>query len=157
MLRTLILSIIRFYQRRLSPHKGFSCAYSDLTGRASCSHLGFRAVRRFGALSGLAIARRRTALCGVAYRRYAPVTARHLRSQRGDCDPGCDLPCDCESPGGKGLSRFCNCAQFCDCGGCDWGSRDQKRGKKRAREDAVHLPPRRMHPGAARPADRTGP
>jgi putative component of membrane protein insertase Oxa1/YidC/SpoIIIJ protein YidD len=148
MLRTLILSLILFYQRRLSPHKGFTCAYSDLTGRASCSHIGFRAVRRFGALSGLAMAQRRTALCGIAYRRYAPVTARHLRSQRGDCDPGCDLPCDCEAPSGKGLSRFCSCAQYCDCGGCDWGSRDRSRKRKRAREDEVYIPPRRTPPGA---------
>jgi putative component of membrane protein insertase Oxa1/YidC/SpoIIIJ protein YidD len=148
MLRTLVLSLILFYQRRLSPHKGFTCAYSDLTGRASCSHIGFRAVRRFGALSGLAMAQRRTALCGIAYRRYAPVTAWHLRSQRGDCDPGCDLPCDGEAPSGKGLSRFCSCAQYCDCGSCDWGSRDRSRKRKRAREDEVYIPPRRTPPGA---------
>ena len=40
---------IRFYQRRLSPHKGFCCAYRAHTGRRSCF---YRAVplRQVGAV-----------------------------------------------------------------------------------------------------------
>jgi putative component of membrane protein insertase Oxa1/YidC/SpoIIIJ protein YidD len=42
------LLAIGLYQKYLSPHKGFCCAYRTHTGRAGCSALGFRAVRRYG-------------------------------------------------------------------------------------------------------------
>lgn len=141
-MRSLLLAAIRAYQRHLSPHKGFCCAYRAHTGRASCSALGFRAVRRHGVLAGLAILRRRTYLCGVAHRRHAPVRHRPLPGQRGDCDIGCDLPCDssCELPSGKSVSRLCDLASCCDCGSCDWPER--KRNKKRDEEQYVYIPPR---------------
>ena len=40
------------YQRYLSPYKGFCCAYRAHTGRASCSALGARVIRRHGLLAG---------------------------------------------------------------------------------------------------------
>lgn len=93
-MRRLFLAAIRTYQRYLSPYKGFSCAYRGLTGRRSCSELGFRAIRRHGIRAGLAILRQRTHLCGVAHRRQPPFHASAFHSQRGFCDPGCDLPCE---------------------------------------------------------------
>ena len=48
LLRALALRAIGLYQRHLSPRKGFACAYRARTGGASCSELGFRAIRRFG-------------------------------------------------------------------------------------------------------------
>ncbi|WP_442947238.1 hypothetical protein, partial [Noviherbaspirillum sp.] len=107
--------------------------------------LGFRAVRRFGALNGLSMLRRRLYLCGVAYRRYASppkqiqgqLRKRPHRSQRGDCDPGCDLPCDI---GGKSCLQKFDFIGCCDCGGCDWP--DRKR-KNASQEEYVHIPPRR--------------
>ena len=52
-LRCLALCAITFYQRCLSPAKGFSCAYRFHTGCQSCSVLGYRAIRRFGVWRGL--------------------------------------------------------------------------------------------------------
>lgn len=91
--KTLALIAIRLYQRFLSPYKGFCCAYAALTGRASCSALGYRAIRRFGVRLGLAVLDQRLHRCSLAARRpqrlnrYGP-----LSRQAGSVS--CDLPCD---------------------------------------------------------------
>ena len=71
-MRRFLLAAIRAYQRYISPYKGFSCAYREHTGHASCSTFGFRAVRKFGVFRGLIMQRERTSLCGVAQRRIRP-------------------------------------------------------------------------------------
>lgn len=128
-MKHLLLAAIRIYQRFLSPHKGFRCAYRAHTGRASCSTLGYRAVRRHGVFGGLGLLRERTDRCGVAHRR---LTVRPAALQRGDCD--CDLPCDC------GLADA-----------CDLFRRDKdKPGKKQKGKHYTYVPPR----APARPRDR---
>lgn len=62
-MRRFALEAIRIYQRHVSPRKGFSCAYRSHLGRFSCSTLGYRAIRRYGLLKGLAVLRQRTSLC----------------------------------------------------------------------------------------------
>lgn len=141
LLRRLALRSIRFYQRHLSPLKGFSCAYRVHTGRASCSGLGFRAIRRYGVWHGLGVLRERTHLCGVAYRRYRPVVPCRPHAQAGFCDvpacdcgmPSCDLPgcqiqscappnpCEghdcahpCDSPGTSTAHQGSRCPSLCD-------------------------------------------
>lgn len=141
-MRTLILAAIRGYQRYVSPHKGFCCAYRKHTGRQSCSALGFRAVRRYGVLQGLKVLRRRMYLCGVAYRRFS-VSPRHpFGYQRGFCDIGCDVPCDCDCHL-PSLDGCFSCADFCDCG-CDWPSRD----RKNEQDQYVHIPPKASSNGS---------
>jgi len=125
-MRAFVLAAISAYQRYLSPRKGFCCAYRAHTGRKSCSTLGFRAVRRYGVVLGLTVLRRRLYLCGVAHRRYAVPCRRPLRSQRGDCDVGCDLPVDAIS--------------CCDAGSCDWPDLHQTR-KRNDSERHMHIPP----------------
>jgi uncharacterized protein len=139
-MRRVVLAAIRAYQRYVSPYKGFCCAYREHTGRAGCSAVGYRAVRRHGVFSGLAIARQRAFLCGVAHRRYRIQHVQALHAQRGVCDVGCDLPCDggCDLPSGRGLSKACDILSCCDCGSCDWP--DRKR-KSREAERYVHIPP----------------
>lgn len=127
-MRAFFLAVIRFYQRFISPRKGFRCAYHAHTGRQSCSHLGFRAVRRYGALAGAVVLRQRLYLCGVAHRRYAPLHRRPPLAQRGDCDIGCELPCDILG----------------NCGGCDWPERKRK---DKYSEQAVYLPPKNQRGG----------
>lgn len=153
-LRDLALLAIRGYQRFLSPYKGFCCAYRSHTGRCSCSTLGFRAVRRYGTLRGLAVLRRRMYLCGVAHRRYAPMPtrpARPPRAQRGDC--ACDLPCDFGGGGASGAGD-CDAGDVLNgcsnCQGCDWpsSSKRKERDYRRYHRDAknerhVYVPPAR--------------
>jgi putative component of membrane protein insertase Oxa1/YidC/SpoIIIJ protein YidD len=40
----LALAAIRCYQRRISPHKGFSCALRVATGGAGCSAYGYAVI-----------------------------------------------------------------------------------------------------------------
>ena len=138
--RPIILAAIRAYQRYVSPYKGFCCAYRHHTGRASCSALGFRAVRRYGVIAGLSVLRARMKLCGLAYRRNTPARPLPLFSQRGECDLSCDMPCDSgwDLPSGSGISRLCDLASYCDCGSCDWPERKRK---NKEREEHVYLPP----------------
>ncbi len=89
-MRNLLLSLIRLYKRLLSPRKGFSCAYRVNTGQASCSTLGFRAIRRFGSAKGLSLLHKRMRLCKASAQQRQLNSTRPLRTQRGDCD--CALP-----------------------------------------------------------------
>ncbi|MFC5476909.1 membrane protein insertion efficiency factor YidD [Massilia suwonensis] len=129
---SLALRAIRGYQRYLSPHKGFSCAYRCATGRDGCSGYGYRVIGRFGLLAGLKLLRRRLRLCGETNRRHHVVPNPVLYYQRGDCDPGCggdcvpDLPCSGRSAGsclGDFLSGLCDCS-------CEPGSRAEEQKRK---------------------------
>ena len=84
---------IRGYQRYLSPHKGFNCAYRCATGRDGCSGYGYRVIERFGLMIGCALLRRRLTLCGDTGRKRALAVNPVLHYQRGDCDPGCSADC----------------------------------------------------------------
>lgn len=152
-IRRLALWAIRGYMRFISPYKGFRCAYRVYTGGASCSQLGYRAIRRHGLVRGFGLLRARTYRCGVAHRRYAAHSGTPGGKQRGDCDPGCDFPCDgcADRPTWRWLSRWADALSCCDIGSCDWPSRDSKRGKDGKRRGFL---PRRSRHGKADAADR---
>jgi len=164
----LALVAIRFYQRHLSPLKGYGCAYRVHTGCASCSHLGYRAIRRYGLWIGLPVLQQRLHRCAVAHARFGlhggrqartPPPGRALSGQAGVCDLACDLPCSapCELPCAAPLDAIdWDCLGFaCDVGDCCNGWRR----KKVAKDDAlVHIPlgsrrPRR--PASSSPAEST--
>jgi putative component of membrane protein insertase Oxa1/YidC/SpoIIIJ protein YidD len=135
-MKLLALRLIEFYKRHVSPRKGFSCAYRCHTGRASCSTLGYRAIRRHGVLRGVGLLRQRLHLCGVAHRRWSP-PARPLKAEAGLCDMGCDVPCDLSFPVEVGDAlQICDCP--CDCG--DWGDRSKRRKRD---EKYAYIPPAR--------------
>ncbi len=122
MLKMLALLAIRFYQRFISPHKGFSCAYRLHTGRSSCSALGYRAIRRWG-LAGRAVLQLRFERCRWANQQQ-PRVLRRFASQRGECDLGCapdcggsaDLDCCVDERRIPSLIREC-CGSSCGGGG----------------------------------------
>jgi putative component of membrane protein insertase Oxa1/YidC/SpoIIIJ protein YidD len=130
-MKRLALAAIGFYQRFISPYKGFSCAYRVHTGRASCSALGRRAIARFGVLKGIGVLRLRLTRCGDAHRSHAAKNPT-LRHQAGFVDCACDVPdvssCDvpdlsCDLPdkkacadAGKVCDVLSNCGGGCDCG-----------------------------------------
>ena len=120
-MKVLALWAIRAYQRAISPYKGFRCAYRAHTGCASCSALGYRAIRRFGVIGGMRLLDRRLVKCGVAHRRYRPAMGTLLARQAGfcDCDVGgmqcdtlgdcaCDLPCDFNFGSGRRKNKICD-------------------------------------------------
>ena len=156
-MRLLALFLISQYKTHISPLKGFNCAYRTNTGHASCSTLGFRAIRRYGLILGLGILRKRTYLCAVSHGRSRITERPHFSSQRGLCDIGCDLPCHsgcdiptcsgCDLPSGSQLSKYCNIFSYCDCCSCDWPSR--RNNGKSDQDKYVYIPPnsktRRQH------------
>ncbi|CAG1772357.1 hypothetical protein BAC2_02356 [uncultured bacterium] len=127
-MKALALAAIRCYQRFISPYKGFSCPYHRYTGRASCSDLGYRAIRRFGVWDGLGVLRQRLDCCGSVYRDHAPPPAV-LHDQAGFCDLSCD---GCDFPTCDFLPDS-DCSDLpCDCG--DWGSLDKRQERKAKRQ-----------------------
>jgi putative component of membrane protein insertase Oxa1/YidC/SpoIIIJ protein YidD len=125
-MKKIALVLIRLYQRFISPYKGFACAYRVHTGCASCSALGYRAIRRFGLVQGIAVLRMRFHRCGVAYRRFAAI-AMPRSKQAGFCEI---LEC------GGALATSAPDLACMACEVADWvGS------KKKEDESKVHLPP----------------
>ena len=59
---------IDVYQRHVSPHKGFRCAFRVLHGGDSCSSFGKRAIARVGLRQGFRLTWRRLQRCRLAYR-----------------------------------------------------------------------------------------
>lgn len=94
MLTYLALGAIRLYQSVLSPYKGFRCAYAACTGCASCSVLGYRAIRRFGVRKGITVLQWRFEECSKAYLSVQERRPMALGKQRGDCDCGGCNTCD---------------------------------------------------------------
>jgi putative component of membrane protein insertase Oxa1/YidC/SpoIIIJ protein YidD len=129
----LALAAIRFYQRVVSPYKGFSCALRVATGGASCSAYGHAVIARFGLVRGLGLLQRCFELCGHVHRRAHACPPPHprLKYQRGFCDAPCDLPCD-------GHGHCASADTIADVAGCvgdvgDWG-RSSSRNEPRRRE-----------------------
>ncbi len=60
------LGLIAVYQRHISPHKGFCCAYRVHTGRISCSEFGRRAISKMGFVDGLKLLGQRFNACAVS-------------------------------------------------------------------------------------------
>lgn len=123
-MKQLALLAIRGYQQCISPHKQFRCAYSLHTGRCGCSGIGYRAIRRFGVVGGLAVLRERLARCSQVHRAHrARSQPRHqLSKQAGVCDIDCG---GCDFDFATGADYASNCIS-CDCG--NWG--DSKKQKK---------------------------
>ena len=53
-----MIALIRFYQRHISPYKGYRCPYIP-----SCSQYGLEAIEKYGALKGGYLALRRILRC----------------------------------------------------------------------------------------------
>jgi len=159
--RHLCLNAISFYQRYVSPYKGFQCAYAFHTGCASCSKLGFRAIRRYGVRVGLRLIFGRFGRCRDVHRRHlgervvagrtlpagALMSMGPMRRQRGVCDVLACVPCDagCAAApfdaachGATVLDAPTCCAAVpcptpCDFAPCDCWPWEQRRTKERTR------------------------
>jgi putative component of membrane protein insertase Oxa1/YidC/SpoIIIJ protein YidD len=120
----LALQLIVGYQRYVSPYKGFRCAYAYGTGCASCSQLGFRAIRVRGVLDGTRLLFARFARCRDAHealvqraelksaRRPTPFASRRLQ-QGGFCDALACVPCDAGCLDLSAVGSACDAASCC--------------------------------------------
>lgn len=142
MFKKIALRAIRFYQKNLSPLKGFSCAYRVHAHGPSCSAFGHSAIEKHGVLKGLYLLRRRFDKCAYAHHQHKPTHAITSHTPRirnpilgyqagfvdgcdaGDCDVGsCDVgSCDMPSPDFCDLAEIgCNCMPNNSCMGATTG------------------------------------
>lgn len=129
-MKHLALLAIRGYQKFVSPHKQFRCAYSVHTGHCGCSGIGYRAIRRFGVVGGLAVLRERLARCSQLHRLHG-VQRTALRPMLSKQAGVCDLDCGgCDLDVASGANWASNCFS-CDCG--NWGNSKKQNYKKSQR------------------------
>ncbi len=96
-MRFLIISLIHFYQRFLSPRKGFSCAHHRLHGGHTCSNAVKEIILENGLMASLPKLRQRFQAC-----REASVSlANSVNRADIPCDLPCDIGCDGLDCGGK--------------------------------------------------------
>ena len=149
--RNLLLAAIRGYKRRVSPHKGFACAYRVHEGCASCSTLGLRAISRHGAWRGLGVLRLRLHECHLVAQEFRARPAFLRASQAGFID--CDVPCDgsCVDASACEACDALSCLDCDDCGCGDWLS------SRRTGEAAVRRRQRRRGDPPAGPLPEPAP
>jgi putative component of membrane protein insertase Oxa1/YidC/SpoIIIJ protein YidD len=172
----LALAAIRFYQRFISPHKGYSCALRAATGGASCSAYGHAVIARFGLERGLGLLQRRLDLCGHVHMRAhaAPPPHPRLKYQRGFCDmPACDAPCDLACHGQGYCLSADTAIDLAGCLGdgadCGWPRQRRRRNERTRNErtrssaeldataERIRRSAPRTAPGPATPAKESSP
>ena len=91
---------IQGYQRYVSPHKGFSCAYRKLHGQKSCSQYFLSMISQLGLVEAIPLFHQRLADCKAAHANLKLLSKKRRKIELCHCDsePECDLPCgDCDS------------------------------------------------------------
>jgi uncharacterized protein len=142
----LMVKAVRFYQRFISPYKGFRCAHAKYTGDISCSNYGLKVLKECSPLEAIDLIRHRLKACSHISQMYRPVCAHQpkvfseltlpskgkfnsRKSQAGFVD-GCDVPvsdcnCDipsCELPDCSAFSPDCSAIEGCGSGAADAGA-----------------------------------
>nr|WP_272901715.1 membrane protein insertion efficiency factor YidD [Methylomicrobium sp. RS1] len=107
----LAILLIVFYQKFISPHKGFRCAYAVLHGGDSCSEAVKTIVRDKGPFGGYRDIRARFQACKEANETL--IGSGQRRRGRNDCDECPDCDCDCSE-----ACRFKK-ADACEHSSCD--------------------------------------
>lgn len=119
--RSTAISAIGFYQRYISPYKGFRCAHRVLHSESSCSAYAKVMVQRQGLREAIPAIRQRFRDCGEAARvlrlqsgsrAAGPREGRERQSSWLGCVPDCSGACLPDLSGG------CDCGDI-DLGGCD--------------------------------------
>jgi len=105
MLRLATVSAIGVYQRYVSPHKGYCCAYRAHTGRSSCSEFGRRVIGKMGIAAGIRLLFDRFAACAAAAEEI-----KKSDEKREENNEACPL---------SGKEKASTCANGC-VGACPW-------------------------------------
>ena len=112
-MRKIIAYLITIYQRRISPHKGYTCAHKGVHNGDSCSEYTKKTILEKGLFPSIKHIQQRFSEC----REAAQANQRsNLKYQRGDCDlglSGCDSPDISDSCGNK-KSLPIDCLSSCD-------------------------------------------
>ncbi|CAM3471636.1 Putative membrane protein insertion efficiency factor [Klebsiella spallanzanii] len=96
-MNNLILKLIVFYQRVISPRKGYRCAYGVLHHTQGCSGAVKEIIQRKGVIGGRKEIRQRFADCRLAaeaLQKQKPKDDLKRKKRRSHCDvSGCDGQC----------------------------------------------------------------
>ena len=156
--RRLLMTAIRGYKHRVSPRKGFDCAYRVHLGACSCSTLGLRAVSRYGAWRGLGVLSLRLQQCRLVAGEFRarPFIARAGQAGFADCDVPCDDAFSCgDTASSDGACEVFSCLGCADDGdGWPWSTRttaEPARRRRRRGDPAVR------QPGAGAPPEEPPP
>lgn len=88
---------IGFYQRHISPHKGFVCAHRACHGGLSCSECAKQTIATYGFWRALPLIKARFVECRHAYTLLSSAEGgdklSRLRKQGDVCANVCTLPC----------------------------------------------------------------
>lgn len=126
----LSIGLIRFYQKFLSPRKGFCCAYRKHTGGRSCSGFALVAVRRYGVSALWRSFPKRLDECKIAAIRLSEDEQQKTKPceyceeslDTCSCVKDCSDSISCNGPGIPGADscgESCSCGDSCSCSGCD--------------------------------------
>jgi len=134
-MRHFLIFLITLYQKHLSPHKGFSCAYACYHRSLSCSAMVKNIIAEHGLITGWPMIKQQFADCHLAYqyleterekqeRERRERRRRHGRPQRRECFSKKNQDrCDC-------ASNASDCVPDLPCNGCDvsfWGFQSNKK------------------------------
>jgi putative component of membrane protein insertase Oxa1/YidC/SpoIIIJ protein YidD len=95
--------LIQFYQKHISPYKGFRCAHGDYYGGDSCSGAVSKIIRRKGLINGFAAIKNQFRRCSHAYmeiKNKFPKRKKDKGNVAADCALNglgdvASLPCEC--------------------------------------------------------------
>jgi len=106
------IGLITFYQRFISPYKGFRCAHHARHNSGTCSNAVKGLIADNGFIKALPLIRARFKECRVAY--------ESIKESRFTSDLPCiDLSCDADVFNCGGNDRRSNCAGDAFSGACD--------------------------------------
>jgi uncharacterized protein len=110
----LAVSSIRFYQRFISPYKGFRCAHGAARKGWSCSEFGRRAFARYDVSTAYALLQRRFAVCKAS---FETLKATHFaKPATVSAGPGGQTS-EAEKPKKKDKRDYCDCVPDAACDG----------------------------------------
>jgi putative component of membrane protein insertase Oxa1/YidC/SpoIIIJ protein YidD len=101
----LAILLIVFYQKFISPYKGFRCAYAVLYGGDSCSEAVRKIVQSQGPVGGRQDIRVRFQACKEA--NEILIGKGQRRRRQNDCEKCPDCDCDCTDACRSKQSDFC--------------------------------------------------
>lgn len=96
--KKVLISIVLFYRKFISPYKGFKCAHAHHTHGLSCSTYGLKVLKENKPLVALSLIKERLNACSVIYHLYQPTAIAkpkfHFYKKQAGFVDGCDIPCD---------------------------------------------------------------
>ena len=114
----LAIILITLYQKYISPHKGYCCAYSSFYKKDSCSKSIKKIIINKGIVRGWSDIKGQFEACSLAYEKIQNENKKDKNKKKKDKDSWCDFsPCEAINciP-----TKFCKGKSDCGTdGGCD--------------------------------------